>query len=145
MRVYMEISGSKDSDKLISEYIKYADKNSIRSEIILGGETTIIMFNGKEEKIKPLLTNEGIHESISFIPVSNENVLKISQDDLEFSEYRVSNLRGQYRSITSTGIKITHKPTGISVCCDNEMSQYKNKMFALEILQGKLQYYKLLC
>lgn len=160
MKIYMELRGCTGGDEamlfaddLLSIYLKYARKNSIKTELISANKTTIIMFEGKDMDIKSLLTESGIHRvqrvskgklhtstvSVAILPISKDNVMKINSDDLKIDNYRGSGAGGQHRNTTDSAVRITHKPTGIVVCCENERSQHQNKAFALEMLQSKLQ------
>ena len=76
--------------------------------------------------------------SVAVLPEADEVEVRIDPSDLVFESCKSSGAGGQHINKTESAVRLTHKPTGIVVECDEERSQFKNKDKALKLLRAKL-------
>jgi peptide chain release factor 1 len=148
---------------LFRMYSRYAERKRWKLELLslresgVGGVkevSALIKGKGAFSKLKyesgvhrvqrvPDTESQGrIHTSTATVAVLAEvddvDEIEISPSDIEMDVYKAGGPGGQSVQKNSTAIRLTHKPTGIVVQCQDERSQAQNRARALSILKARL-------
>jgi len=76
--------------------------------------------------------------TVAVLPEVEDVEIEVKESDLIYESCKSSGAGGQHINKTESAVRLTHKPSGIVIECQEERSQFKNKDKALKMLRAKL-------
>lgn len=76
--------------------------------------------------------------TVAVLPEAEDVEVEINPADIVIESCKSSGAGGQHINKTESAVRLTHKPTGIVIECQEERSQFKNRDKALKMLKTKL-------
>jgi len=151
------------AEMLLRMYLRWAEKSDYQANVLdtspgeeVGIKSAMLEIKGSYA-YGYLKSEHGVHRLVRLSPFDSDHArhtsfvmvevlpqvaqameVKINPDELRVDTFRSSGPGGQHVQKTSTAVRLTHLPTGITASCQSQRSQLQNKEVALRVLQSRL-------